>query len=87
MANYEEGIKNYMYIHHFAPIFLHCCFEGLPQWMARAFGADKNQYNKYSNDIRMANYEKQVEQEAAYPIPISLYSGYRTVRHQKRYQE
>ena len=32
----------------------------------------------------MANYEKQVEQEAAYPIPISLY---RTVRHEKRYQE
>ena len=29
----------------------------------------------------MANYEKQVEQEAAYPIPISLY---RTVRHEKR---
>ena len=28
--------------------------------------------------------EKQVEQEAAYPIPISLY---RTVRHEKRYQE
>ena len=24
-------------------------------------------------DIGMANYEKQVEQEAAYPIPISLY--------------
>ena len=29
----------------------------------------------------MANYEKQVEQEAAYPIPISLYNCYRTVRH------
>ena len=35
----------------------------------------------------MANYEKQVEQEAAYPIPISLYNCYRTVRHEKRYQE
>ena len=32
-------------------------------------------------DIGMANYEKQVEQEAAYPIPISLYNCYRTVRH------
>ena len=28
--------------------------------------------------------EKQVEQEAAYPIPISLYNCYRTVRHEKR---
>ena len=37
--------------------------------------------------IGMANYEKQVEQEAAYPIPISLYNCYRTVRHEKRYQE
>ena len=27
---------------------------------------------------------KQVEQEAAYPIPISLYNCYRTVRHEKR---
>ena len=35
----------------------------------------------------MANYEKRVEQEAAYPIPISLYNCYRTVRHEKRYQE
>ena len=35
----------------------------------------------------MANYEKQVEQEAAYPIPISLYNCYRTVRQEKRYQE
>ena len=33
-------------------------------------------------DIGMANYEKQVEQEAAYPIPISLYTCYRT--HEKR---
>ena len=45
-------------------------------------------YNKYkiisSRDIGMANYEKQVEQEAAYPIPISLYNCYRTVRHEKR---
>ena len=38
-------------------------------------------------DIGMAYYEKQVEQEAAYPIPISLYNCYRTVRHEKRYQE
>ena len=38
-------------------------------------------------DIGMANYEKRVEQEAAYPIPISLYNCYRTVRHEKRYQE
>ena len=38
-------------------------------------------------DIGMANYEKHVEQEAAYPIPISLYNYYRTVRHEKRYQE
>ena len=34
--------------------------------------------------IGMANYEKRVEQEAAYPIPISLYNCYRTVRHEKR---
>ena len=26
-----------------------------------------------------------MEQEAAYPIPISLYNCYRTVRHEKRY--
>ena len=32
----------------------------------------------------MANHEKRVEQEAAYPIPISLYNCYRT---EKRYQE
>ena len=32
----------------------------------------------------MANYDKQVVQEAAYPIPISLYNSYRTVRHEKR---
>ena len=32
----------------------------------------------------MAYYEKQVEQEDAYPIPISLYNCYRTVRHEKR---
>ena len=38
-------------------------------------------------DIGMAYYEKQVEQEAAYPIPLSLYNCYRTVRHEKRYQE
>ena len=38
-------------------------------------------------NIGMASYEKQVEQEAAYPIPISLYNCYRTVRHEKRYQE
>ena len=38
-------------------------------------------------DIGMANYEKRVEQEAAYPIPISLYNCYRTVRHEKHYQE
>ena len=35
-------------------------------------------------DIGMANYEKQVEQEAAYPSPISLYNCYRRVRHEKR---
>ena len=33
-------------------------------------------------DIGMANYEKRVEQEAAYPIPISLYNCY--MRHEKR---
>ena len=32
----------------------------------------------------MANYEKKVEQEAAYPIPLSLYNCYRTVRQEKR---
>ena len=40
--------------------------------------------NHFKGDIGMANYEKQVEQEAAYPIPISLYNCYRTVRHEKR---
>ena len=43
--------------------------------------------NEGRYSIGMANYEKQVEQEAAYPIPISLYNCYRTVRHEKRYQE
>ena len=43
--------------------------------------------NHLKGDIGMANYEKQVEQEAAYPIPISLYNCYRTMRHEKRYQE
>ena len=43
--------------------------------------------NQMKGGIGMANYEKQVEQEAAYPIPISLYNCYRTVRHEKRYQE
>ena len=38
----------------------------------------------FKGDIGMANCEKQVEQEAAYPIPISLYNCYRTVRHEKR---
>ena len=33
-------------------------------------------------DIGMANYEKEVEHEAAYHIPISLYNCYRTVRHE-----
>ena len=40
--------------------------------------------NHFKGDIGMANYEKQVEQEAAYPIPISLYNCYRTVRQEKR---
>ena len=35
----------------------------------------------------MANYEKRVGQEAAYPISLSLYNCYRTVRHDKRYEE
>ena len=35
-------------------------------------------------DIGMANYEKQVEQEAANPIPLSLYNCYRTVWYEKR---
>ena len=41
-------------------------------------------FGTVKNDIGMANYEKQVEQEAAYPIPISFYNCYRTVRHEKR---
>ena len=40
--------------------------------------------NQMKGDIGMAKYEKQVGQEAAYPIPISLYNCYRTVRHEKR---
>ena len=40
--------------------------------------------NHFKGDIGMANYEKQVEQEAAYTIPISLNNCYRTVRHEKR---
>ena len=35
----------------------------------------------------MANYGKLVEQEAASPIPICFYNCYRTVKHEKRYQE
>ena len=41
-------------------------------------------YTKMKGDIGMVNYEKRVEQEAAYPIPISLYNCYRTVRQEKR---
>ena len=49
------------------------------------FQANGNVVYKYFNgDTGMANCEKQVEQEAAYPIPISLYNCYRTVRHEKR---
>ena len=44
----------------------------------------KNNFFLMKGDIGMANYEKQVEQEAAYPIPISLYNCYRTVRQEKR---
>ena len=36
----------------------------------------KNRFFKMKGDIGMANYEKRVEQEAAYPIPISLYNCY-----------
>ena len=39
----------------------------------------KNNFFLMKGDIGMANY---VEQEAAYPIPISLYNCYRTVRHE-----
>ena len=45
--------------------------------MDGTFGAAKNRYKKSNEgDIGMANYEKQVEQEAAYPIPKSLYNCY-----------
>ena len=44
----------------------------------------KNSFLLMKGDIGMANYEKQVEQEASYPIPISLYNCYRTVRQEKR---
>ena len=84
MANNEEGNDSCMYNANlfFAPR-LYC------RW---CIGTTKNQYNKYKNhffymkgDIGMANYENRVEQEAAFPI--SLYNCYRTVRHEKRYQE
>ena len=49
-----------------------------------ALAQPKSSINLNEGDIGMANYEKRVEQEAAYPIPISLYNCYRTVRHEKR---
>ena len=50
-----------------------------------AFGTvGETSKNLNEGDIGMANYEKQVEQEAAYPISISLCNCYRTVRHEKR---
>ena len=60
MANNEEGNDSCMYNANlfFAPIL----------W---CIGTTKNQYkNHFKGDIGMANYEKRVEQEAAYPIPI-----------------
>ena len=43
---------------------------------------------KMKRDIGMAHYEKQGKQEAAHPIPISLYNLYKTVRHEKqRYRD
>ena len=73
MANNEEGNDSCMYNANlfFAPIIV----DG-------ALAQPKSSITK--GDIGMANYEKRVEQEAAYPIPISLYNCYRTVRHEKR---
>ena len=60
----------------------------LHQYCRWCIGTTKKQYNKNKNnfkgDIGMANYEKRVELEAAYPTPISLCNCYRTVRHEKR---
>ena len=77
MANNEEGNDSCMYNANlfFAPI------DG-------ALAQPKISItSKMKGDIGMANYEKRVEQEAAYPISIYLYNCYRTVRHEKRYQE
>ena len=53
--------------------------------VSRQFDKYKKSFLLNEGGIGMANYEKQVEQEAAYPIPISLYNCYRTVKHEKRY--
>ena len=37
--------------------------------------------------IGMINYEKQVEQEAAYPIAYPIPISYNCYRHEKRYQD
>ena len=51
----------------------------------RVYNIYDSAQSKMKGDIGMANCEKKVEQEAAYPIPISLYNCYRTVWHEKRY--
>ena len=54
-------------------------YNSLKRW-----GSVRIRYVSVQGDIGMANYEKRMEQEAAYPIPISLYNCYMTVRHEKR---
>ena len=66
-------------------IYMRTCCDQI--WQQKVGGEETKQTTAIVWDIGMANYEKRVEQEAAYPIPISLYNCYRTVRHEKRYQE
>ena len=77
MANNEEGNDNCMFntILFLAPILLQMVHSAQPKISRTSIK------NHFKGDLGMANYEKQVEQEAAYPIPISLYNCYRTVRH------
>ena len=77
MANYEKGNRSCMYI------YTHISFYSSIVLMVHSAQQKIGKTSK-KGDMGMANYEKQVEQEATNPIPISLYNCYRTVRHEKR---
>ena len=81
MANYEKGNRSCMYI-----IYTHISFLHLYSSIVLIVHSTSKKIGKTSKkgDMGMANYEKQVEQEATNPIPISLYNCYRTVMYEKR---